>query len=300
LYCGIRVGEEEAFGGPEAVFAVEFDAAEATVELLRDDGGAAAAGEGVEDAVAGIGGGEDELGVEFLGLLRGVVGVLGHRPEGHTDVVPEVGRVGESEFPVGGVVPVFGLSVHSIWGQHFAFHHDGIQVEGVVFRVFHGEPDVLHAVLPVGFRPAALLALPGDAVEDRKSFFDNPLHGGGTFPIAAYIERARRFQLVAHLAEPAAQEFLVIVGFHGRELPSVEVFVEIVGRVEEDEVEVSVGDEVEAFEQVAVDEHVVAEARAQVVRRADERFQRGDLPGGDRQRLISCSSMFLFAHHHNG
>ena len=34
-----------------------------------------------------------------------------------------------------------------------------------------------------------------------------------------------------------------------------------------------VGDEVEAFEQVAVDEHVVAEARAQVVRRADERFQ---------------------------
>ena len=48
-----------------------------------------------------------------------------------------------------------------------------------------------------------------------------------------------------------------------------------------------VGDEVEAVEQVAVDEQVIAEAGAQVVRCADERFQRGDLPGGDRQRLIT-------------
>ena len=70
----------------------------------------------------------------------------------------------------------------------------------------------------------------------------------------------------------------------------MEVFVEVVGRVEEDEVKVFVGDEVEAFEQVAVDEHIVAEARAQVVRRANERFQRGDFPGGDRQRAVARGS----------
>ena len=67
----------------------------------------------------------------------------------------------------------------------------------------------------------------------------------------------------------------------------MEVFVEVVGWVEEDEVEECVGDEVEAFEQVAVDEHIVAESRTQVAHRADERFQRGDLPGGDRQRAVA-------------
>jgi hypothetical protein len=93
---GAEVAEPEgddfgigAMGGKGEVRQSEFDADEVASEADAGDGGGAAAEEGVEDEVAGVGGGEDAAFDEGDGFLGGVFAVgffgvarSGHRPYG--------------------------------------------------------------------------------------------------------------------------------------------------------------------------------------------------------------------------
>ena len=131
--------------------------------------------------------------------------------------------------------------------------------------VFDGKPDIFHCVLPVRPVAAALFTLPGDAVDDGEPLFDDALHGRRAFPVAAHIECTVGCEFVADLVEPTSQVLLVVGRVHACEFPAVKVLVEIVGRVDNDQMEVPVRNQVQAVKQVGVDNPVVGKRFAQVV-----------------------------------
>ena len=108
-------------------------------------------------------------------------------------------------------LPVFRLPVLAIGREDTPAHLHRIDIEMVVTGILHRKPYILHRVLPVGTRATPFLALPCDAVENGETLFDDTLHGRRATPVAAHIEAAVWFQLVAKGMEPAA-EIILIVG----------------------------------------------------------------------------------------
>ena len=90
LYGSVLLGILQTLHCPPAVVAVDFNATEMPAKLACHNSCGAAAEEGVEYALLLCRRCEDELGVQLLRLLGGMIGILRHRPERNADVVPEV------------------------------------------------------------------------------------------------------------------------------------------------------------------------------------------------------------------
>lgn len=118
-------------------------------EFFSDDRRRAGTVEGIKNQIAALRAGEDDLRQQFLRFLRGMIGVLGHRPVGHRQIRPQIRRVREPKTPVIGLFPVLWRAVGiGVRRDHLALEHHGFDVE-VIILGNRKEPDVFGALLPV-------------------------------------------------------------------------------------------------------------------------------------------------------
>ena len=111
LDAGVRVRQFQTPLGQAAILAVPFDGDEAAAELLGDHRCRAAARKGIEHHVSRVRAGQDELRQKFLGLLRRVIRILGHGPEGHREIGPEVRGMRRAKAAPLGPLPILRVAV---------------------------------------------------------------------------------------------------------------------------------------------------------------------------------------------
>src|SRR5690606_12129051 len=118
-----------------------------------------------------------------------MVGILRHRPEGNSDIRPDIRRIGKPEASPVVVLPVAWDALSRPVGcEHPTPEFDCVEIEGVGVR--HGtEPDVLRTVFPVGCSAAPFFTLPRYTVAHRQVTFRNAVDSRRRAPVAADIHR---------------------------------------------------------------------------------------------------------------
>lgn len=82
----VGVSSLQSFCRPAAVFTIEFNATEMTIEFSRNDSRCATPKKWIKYKVVGLRACKYKLRYQFFGFLSWVVGVLWHRPEGNSYV----------------------------------------------------------------------------------------------------------------------------------------------------------------------------------------------------------------------
>ncbi len=210
----------------------ELEAEEAAVEFFGDDEGGAAAAEGFEDGVAGVGGGFDDAAEELFGHLAAVE--AGAFFEGAADAgeVPDVffggeavggvlgaedpGVIGKAAFGVGA-----GVGVDELAGGGDA---DGVVVEGEVFGVFDEVEEVGVAAGEFEFAVDAEGVVPDDpgAAEESEFALEDHFGFGGEVIADGEPEGAGGFEGADDGGAPLFGPVEVFVG-------GAAVFVDVVG-----------------------------------------------------------------------
>lgn len=259
-------GVFEAFAG---VLDVLFGLVEADVFAVEEDGGdagGAGAVEGVEDGVAGVGGGFDDAIEDSDGHLAAVPAFAFFEGAAESGDVPGVeggcevagfdgflgaevpGVVGEFAFGVGAGVAVGGLAG--------AGDADGVGVEGEVFGVFGEVEDVGVGAGELGFGLLAEGVVPDDPVAHGEAdFFGDDSEFGGVVIAYGEVEGAGGFEGAMDGGHPGFGEVEVVVGFFLVVVAVVEV-ADVEGGIGEDEVDPAGGFGVEEVNGVAGDDLV--------------------------------------------
>ena len=106
-----------------------------------------------------------------------MIRIFGHGPEGDGKIGPQIGGMGKAEVSFFRRIPVFGISRGiGIRGDDPPFDFHRIQIESIAIRD-RAEPDVFHAVFPVGLGPAPFLPFPGNTVSDLEIPVQDRING---------------------------------------------------------------------------------------------------------------------------
>ncbi|MPM95901.1 hypothetical protein SDC9_143057 [bioreactor metagenome] len=251
---------------PQTIFGVDLDPRESPPQFARRHQRRTAAGKGIEHQPVVRQRGENQFGQQLFRLLGRMIGIFRHRPVGHGEVVPEIAGTSQPEAAAGLLRPILGAAVFTVGRQHPALLLHRIDIEGIM-AADGGEPDILGGIFPVTTRAASLFALPGNAVADDEITRQHPVLRRRAPPVAAAIDRGLRLEQRQQRPENAVQIILVggIIG--AAEFDHAEVLAQIVGRIDDQQIDRTRRQKRRKGEKVAMEQAVAPVIRRQRRRR---------------------------------